>query len=211
MEKVLIVNAGTGNLSSVQNTLKKIGVTAHISASPDDILQAHRIILPGVGAFGEFMNGLTSKNLIGPIHKFITSGKPILGICVGMQALFDFSEEMGKHPGLSLISGKVTRFPEEIYLKVPHTGWNQINFDRFHPLFQGISPKAYVYFNHTYYCAPQKQTVVAATTNYGFDFCSAVHNQNIYGVQFHPEKSQVVGKLILKNFLTVSALKTEGL
>ncbi len=202
MLKTIIINAGTGNLSSVYNTFAKIGVPSQISTDPKDLITAERVILPGVGAFGEFMHGLISKGLINPIRDYINSGKPILGICVGMQALFDLSEEMGKHAGLGLISGKVLRFPQEINLKIPHTGWNQISFDPQHPLFSGIPNQSYVYFNHTYYCNPQDKSVIAAETDYGINFCSAVQDKNIFGVQFHPEKSQTVGKKILQNFIT---------
>ncbi len=132
-----------------------------------------------------------------------------MGICVGMQALFELSEEMGEHPGLNLLSGKVIRFPDSIQLKIPHTGWNQLVFDNNQTLFQGVSPESYVYFNHTYYCLPDNPAVIAATTQYGFDFCSAVQSNNIFGVQFHPEKSQTVGKQVLRNFLTIPLNRKE--
>ena len=211
MENTLIVNAGTGNLQSVANTLKKIGCTAKITASPEEIKQAERIILPGVGAFGEFMNGLRQQALIQPLLSFIQSGKPLLGICVGMQALFDLSEEMGSHEGLGIVSGKVIRFPDAIQEKIPHTGWNQLSVDQKNPLFNDVNDGAYVYFNHTYYCQPEDTRLSAATTAYGIDFCSAVNDRNIYGVQFHPEKSQQVGKQILLNFLSIPAEKESSL
>ncbi len=209
MENILIVNAGTGNLKSVANTLMKLGFEARISSSAEDILLADRIILPGVGAFGEFMAGLQTNHLIPALKTFLKSGKPLLGICVGMQALFERSEEMGQHPGMNLLPGKVTRFPDTIELKIPHTGWNQLEFATNQLLFRDVSPGSYVYFNHTYYCLPDKTENIAATTQYGFDFCCAVQSNNIFGVQFHPEKSQTVGKQILQNFLTMPIIQEE--
>lgn len=209
MENILIVNAGTGNLKSVANTITKLGFDPRISSSPKDVLKADRIILPGVGAFGEFMAGLENNNLIPALKTFLNSGKPLLGICVGMQALFELSEEMGQYPGINLLPGKVTRFPDSIQLKIPHTGWNQLFFDQNQSLFYGIAPGSYVYFNHTYYCLPDKAENITATTQYGFDFCSAVQSNNIYGVQFHPEKSQKIGKQILNNFLTMPIYQKE--
>jgi glutamine amidotransferase len=209
MENILIVNAGTGNLRSVANTLTKLGFEAKISASVEDVSAADRIILPGVGAFGEFMAGLTHNKLISALKTFLDTGRPLLGICVGMQALFELSEEMGQHPGLNLLDGKVLRFPDSIQLKIPHTGWNQLDFNGDAPLFKNISRDVYVYFNHTYFCQPANPENIAATTHYGFDFCSAVQAGNLYGVQFHPEKSQLVGKQILHNFLTMPAYRKE--
>lgn len=209
MENILIVNAGTGNLKSVANTIKKLGFDVQISSSPIDVLSADRIILPGVGAFGEFMAGLQFNNLVPALKTFLESGNPLLGICVGMQALFELSEEMGEHPGLNLLPGKVIRFPDSIQLKIPHTGWNQLVFDNNQALFQDVPPGSYVYFNHTYYCSPDNPAIIAAATQYGFDFCSAVQSNNIFGVQFHPEKSQTVGKQVLRNFLTLPLNRKE--
>ncbi len=209
MENILIVNAGTGNLRSVANTLTKLGFEARISASACEVLSADRIILPGVGAFGEFMKGLQHNHLIPALKTFLEAGKPLLGICVGMQALFELSEELGQFAGMQLLPGQVIPFPDSIQLKIPHTGWNQLQFDNPYPLFQNIPRGSYVYFNHSYYCQPTQAESIAATTNYGFDFCSAVQRDNLYGVQFHPEKSQQVGKQILSNFLTIPSGRKE--
>ena len=199
---VLMLDAGTGNLHSVFHTLKSLTDQIVISEKPEDVLIAERVILPGVGAFAQFMDGLRTKGLINPIIDFIQSGKPILGICVGMQALFEFSEEIGSHAGLGILPGSVKKFDEANNLKIPHTGWNQLWFDENDPLLNNIHPGDYVYFNHSYYCSPTNETDITATTDYGLDFCSVVHHNNIFGVQFHPEKSQKVGLKILNNFLS---------
>jgi glutamine amidotransferase len=197
----LLIDAGTGNLHSVHNALKKTGYRLLVSAEPEVLKQPARVILPGVGAFGGFMDGLRERGLIEPLREAARRGDPFFGICVGMQALFQTSEEMGTHAGLGLLDGNVVRFPEFTDRKVPHTGWNQLWFAHDSTLFRGISPGAYAYFNHAYYCAGSG--VPAATTDYGIDFTSAVQQQNVYGVQFHPEKSQQVGLRVLQNFFEV--------
>jgi imidazole glycerol-phosphate synthase subunit HisH len=199
----LLIDAGTGNLHSVHNALLQLGFRVRVSCNPDDLNQPGRIVLPGVGAFGSFMQGLQERNLIEPLQNAARRGDALLGICVGMQALFELSEEMGENAGLGLLAGKVVQFPQFTDRKVPHTGWNQLWFAENMPLFRGLKPGAYAYFNHSFYCAANSPADVAAKTDYGIDFCSAAQHQNLFGVQFHPEKSQQVGQLVLANFFKV--------
>ena len=200
---ILLIDAGTGNLHSVFHTLLSITDQIVISDKPEDIQKAERIIMPGVGAFSGFMQDLKQKNLITPINEFIQKGNILLGICVGMQALFDNSEEDGNHPGLGILSGSVELFLNLNDLKIPHTGWNQLWFQEETPLLHGIQKGDYVYFNHSYYCLPTHPANIAATTDYGKDFCSVVQKENVFGVQFHPEKSQKVGLQLLNNFINL--------
>ncbi len=199
----LLIDAGTGNLHSVHNALIALGFKVRISSGPDDLNRPNRIVLPGVGAFGSFMDGLRQRELVEPLIDAAQRGDPLLGICVGMQALFQVSEEIGQHAGLGLLDGRVVRFPAFHDLKVPHTGWNQLWFADQSPLFQGLAPGCYTYFNHSYYCANQDEAVMAAKTDYGIAFTSAVQRDNLYGVQFHPEKSQRVGLRVLENFFKI--------
>lgn len=198
---ILLIDAGTGNLHSVFHTLRTITDQIVISDKPEDVLKAGRIILPGVGAFSGFMQGLQNKNLVNPINDFVKKGNPLLGICVGMQAFFDYSEENGNHKGLGILPGSVKVFQNIQNLKIPHTGWNQLWFQEEAFLLRNITPGDYVYFNHSYYCVPENRGDIAATTDYGIDFCSIVQRDNVYGVQFHPEKSQKVGIRVLSNFV----------
>lgn len=199
----LLIDAGTGNLHSVHNALIALGFQVQVSSRPDDLNRPGRIVLPGVGAFGSFMNGLRQRELVDPLITAARRGDPLLGICVGMQALFQASEEIGQHAGLGLLDGRVIHFPAFRDLKVPHTGWNQLWFADQSPLFRGLAPGCYTYFNHSYYCANQDATDTAAKTDYGIAFTSAVQRENLYGVQFHPEKSQRVGLRVLENFFKV--------
>lgn len=198
----LLVDAGTGNLHSVHNALMALDFRVQVTSDPDALTRRGRVILPGVGAFGSFMQGLREKGLEEPLREAVQRGDPVLGICVGMQALFQWSEELGQHPGLCLLEGRVVRFPDFSDRKVPHTGWNQLWFSEDAPLFRGLKPGAYAYFNHSYYCSAQPADT-AASTDYGMDFASAVRRENLYGVQFHPEKSQRVGQTVLANFFRV--------
>ena len=203
MSSVTLIDAGTGNLRSVYKALERAGARVTITSDPAQVARGGRLVLPGVGAFGDFMHGLNERLLVEPILNAVNRGDPMLGICVGMQALFDVGEEHGSHPGLGLITGRVVSFPNIPTLKIPHTGWNQLNIVRVSPLLELISAGAYVYFNHAYYCAPSSQEQVLATTDHGIEFACAVQKGVLFGVQFHPEKSQQVGLHILKNFLNI--------
>jgi glutamine amidotransferase len=204
MREVILIDAGTGNLRSVQKALESIGADVLRTDDPNKVLNAKQVVLPGVGAFGDFMSGLRARNLESVIKDVARHNIPLLGICVGMQALFEVGEEMGEHAGLGLLPGRVTRFDESLSVKIPHTGWNQLEVKQGALLFNQVNAGAYVYFNHSYYCQPQNSSDVIATTDYGLQYACAVQRKNIYGVQFHPEKSQTVGLQILKNFLEAS-------
>ena len=201
MKEVILIDAGTGNLRSVQKALESIGANVLRTDNPDKFANGNKIILPGVGAFGDFMSGLRARGLETVIKDAVTREVPLLGICVGMQALFEVGEEMGEHKGLGLLTGKVARFAESLSVKIPHTGWNQLEVKQGALLFDQVNDGAYVYFNHSFYCQPGNSSDVIATTDYGLQYACAVQLDNIYGVQFHPEKSQLVGLQILKNFL----------
>jgi glutamine amidotransferase len=200
----LLIDAGTGNLHSVYNALLKLGFSIKLTKDPDDLISGGRIILPGVGAFGGFMQGLTQSGLVPALQDAARRGAPFLGICVGMQALFNQSTEMGRHAGLNILPGQVLRFNDRPGYKIPHTGWNQLWFGTDpSPLFKGLPNGCHAYFNHAFYCLPQDASVTSATTDYIIDFTSAVQSENIFGVQFHPEKSQRVGQTILRNFFNL--------
>jgi imidazole glycerol-phosphate synthase subunit HisH len=202
-DEAVVIDAGTGNLYSVLNALQSQGFRVKLSSDPKDVIKAPRLILPGVGAFGSFMEGLRQRNLEEALRESVERGTSLLGICVGMQALLDVGKEMGEYKGLGLISGEVVRFPEDSGLKVPHNGWNQLKFENPCMLFDELPPLSYVYFTHSYYCAVSHKSDWAASTEYGLSFASAVQKDNIFGVQFHPEKSQKVGQKILANFFKV--------
>lgn len=201
-----VIDYEMGNLRSVQKAFESIGCAARISADPADIATADKVVLPGVGAFRDCIHNLREGGFVEPLIKHVRSGKPLLGICVGMQMLFDQSEEFGLHQGLGLIPGRVLRFPAGMVekgegLKVPHMGWNSIGIRRPSPLFSGIADGSFVYFVHSYYCAAQSPSDIAASCRYGeVEFCASVWRDNIMATQFHPEKSQQVGLRILENF-----------
>lgn len=199
----LLIDAGTGNLHSVHNALQVLGFNVRVTSDPADLAIPGRVILPGVGAFGSFIQGLRERGLVEPLQAACRRGDPLFGICVGMQALFEISEEMGEHPGLGLLPGRVVRFPDFPDRKVPHTGWNQLWFAPGSPLFRDLGPGSYAYFNHAFYCANQHPADCAARTDYGIEFTSAVQRGNLFGVQFHPEKSQRVGQKVLENFFKI--------
>jgi len=201
MTTVTLIDAGTGNLRSVQKALESMGANVERTDDPQKVLSGSRVVLPGVGAFGDFMSGLRARGLEDAVKEIAGRGVPLLGICVGMQALFEVGEELGEHAGLGLLAGKVMRFAESLQVKIPHTGWNQLEVQEDAFLFNGIDSGAYVYFNHSYYCQPWNSSDVIAETDYGLKYACAVQREGIYGVQFHPEKSQAVGLRILKNFL----------
>jgi glutamine amidotransferase len=201
MKDVILIDAGTGNLRSVQKALESLGANVARTDDPSRVLTGEKVVLPGVGAFGEFMSGLRARGLGKAVQDIAQRHIPLLGICVGMQALFEAGEEMGEHAGLGLLPGKVTRFAATLPVKVPHTGWNQVEVRQREPLFCKVQPGAYVYFNHSYYCQPGNPSDLAAWTTHGIPYACAVQRRNVFGVQFHPEKSQTVGLQILKNFL----------
>jgi glutamine amidotransferase len=196
---IALVDYGAGNVRSVQKALAAVGADVRMSHDPEAVLAAEKVVLPGVGAFGDCMDGLRRAGLVDALRRAVEEGKPLLGICVGMQVLFEEGEEMGSHAGLGLLPGRVVRFAVE-GLKIPHTGWNQIEPSRPNPLLDGLRPGAWAYFNHAYYCQAQPQHVLALT-GYGGHFPSVVGQGPLYGVQFHPEKSQKVGLHILRNFV----------
>jgi imidazole glycerol-phosphate synthase subunit HisH len=203
MKDVILIDAGTGNLRSVQKALESLGANVLRTDDPNKVSSGKQVVLPGVGAFGDFMSGLRVRGLESAIKELAQHNVPLLGICVGMQALFEIGEEMGQHMGLGLLDGKVTRFAESLSMKIPHTGWNQVEIQKDGTLFRGLNSGVYVYFNHSYYCQPKNPEDIVATTNYGLSYACTVQNNNIFGVQFHPEKSQLVGLQILKNFLEI--------
>lgn len=200
-KSLVIVDYGVGNFRNVQKAFAAVGVDIPITASPADINAADAVVLPGVGAFGDAIDNLRQRGLESPVLNAARAGKPFFGICVGMQLLFDESDEMGYHRGLGLIPGRVTRFPQG--MTIPHMGWNQVMPDASHPLLAGVTPGSFAYFAHSYFCAPTDAAHIIAHTDYGMDFSTAVAHGNIFGIQFHPEKSQRVGLQILKNFATL--------
>jgi glutamine amidotransferase len=201
-----VIDYGAGNLRSVVHALDFLGVESmRVVHSPHELRGASKIILPGVGAFGAGMQKLHEQGLVQPIKDAVRSGVPYLGICLGMQFLFDYSDEMGTHEGLGLLPGRVTRFTNKPNLKVPHMGWNQLKPTRASALTKGITAENYAYFVHSYYCVPENASDVLICTHYGDDFCAGVEHENLYGVQFHPEKSQKTGLQILTNFLEMPA------
>lgn len=201
--QVILVDAGTGNLHSVHNALLKAGSQPVVTHDAKLVRGGGRIVLPGVGAFGRFMTGLRELGLVEALSEVVQRGDPLLGICVGMQAFFEFSEEMGEFSGLGYLSGHVVRFPDMPGIKVPHTGWNQLSRNKESMLLDGLQDGVYTYFNHSFYCAASANEDILAYTSHGISYASMVQRQNIYGVQFHPEKSQKVGIKILENFINL--------
>jgi len=198
---IAILDYDMGNLRSVSKALEHVDGRCQITRDPKVVAKADKLVLPGVGAFKDCMENLRSYGLIEPIREFIASGRPFLGICLGMQLLMDESEEGGKHHGLGIIPGKVLRFSSESGLKVPHMGWNQLKLSGQPRLLKGMEDE-FVYFVHSYYVAPeQAKKVTAATTAYGLNFTSSLESDNIFATQFHPEKSQKVGLGLLKRFV----------
>jgi len=197
---VTIIDYGIGNIQSVQKALEFMGATVTLTSSPADILNADKLLLPGVGAFGAAMDALRLRDWVEPIQQAAGNGTPLLGICLGMQLLLNESDEMGQHAGLGLINGRVTRFPSSPTLKVPHMGWNAIHHQSENPLLQDVNNGDYAYFVHSYYCIPDDAAVTLATVEYGMELTAVLGKDNIFGAQFHPEKSQKAGLQILKNF-----------
>jgi glutamine amidotransferase len=201
---IAIIDYGAGNLRSVRNALTYLGADVVTARTPDHLDGADKIVLPGVGAFGAGMQALRAAGFEQPIIQAAEAGVPLFGICLGMQYLFESSDEMGQHQGLGLLPGRVTRFPTHA-LKVPHMGWNQLHIQQDHPLLAGVESGAYAYFVHSYYVEAAESADVLAMTDYGIDYASVVGRGNIFGIQPHPEKSQSVGLRILKNFVEMKS------
>ena len=200
--KIILIDYGIGNLRSVRKALEQVGGQVVQTSDPEEILSGEKVVLPGVGAFKDGMFGLQQRGLITTINDVVERQIPLLGICLGMQLFFDRSSEMGNSYGLGYIQGVVKEFPMK-NLKIPQTGWNQLNLATRSPLLRGVDEESYVYFNHSYYCEPANSSLAIATTDYGLPYASAIQAGSIYGVQFHPEKSQDVGLRILRNFVEV--------
>jgi glutamine amidotransferase len=199
-KNIILIDAGTGNLRSVHKALEQAGARVTVTSDPELLAGGGRLVLPGVGAFGDFMRGLRERNLDEPILQAARRGDPLLGICVGMQAMFEVGEEHGSYPGLGLLAGRVVRLPDIPGIKIPHTGWNQLTFVRESPLWDHLPSGLYAYFNHAFYCKPANPHESIATTDHGIEFACSVQRGLVFGVQFHPEKSQQVGLQILQNF-----------
>ena len=201
MSKIGIINYGVGNLQSVKNSLDFLNIPNAIIDKPKEVRNFDKIILPGVGAFGAAIDKLNKLGFTDEIKKFAKQNKPILGICLGMQLLFDESYEYGRHKGLGLIEGEVLPFSKKVKkLPIPLVGWNNISKNSNSPILKGINDDSSFYFVHSFYCAPKEKSVIAASSDYGIKFASIIHKDNIFGCQFHPEKSQSAGLKILDNF-----------
>ena len=196
--KIAIIDYGVGNLRSVEKAFAATGCEAIVSGDEKILRDAERLVLPGVGAFGACMKALTDRRFDRLVRERVREGRPLLGVCVGMQLLFEESDEFGSTRGLGLLRGRVRRFSAE--LVVPHIGWNRINQVRENPLFAEIADQSFFYFVHSFYCEPIDEQVIAGETEYGVRYASVVAKANVCGVQFHPEKSQETGLRLLKNF-----------
>lgn len=201
---IAIIDYDAGNLKSVEKALVSLGENPVISRDKDILLSADKVILPGVGAFGEAMEKLHQYGLVEVIQKVAEKGTPLLGICLGLQLFFESSQESEGVKGLGLLPGKIIRFPETLGLKVPHMGWNSLNIKPEAKLFKGINSGEYVYFVHSYYLEAERQSDVAATAEYGLTFGASVERGNVFACQFHPEKSSDTGLKILKNFIELT-------
>jgi glutamine amidotransferase len=197
---IAIIDYGMGNLRSVQKGIERVGFAAEVTRDANRIAAAPGVVLPGVGAFGACMDNLRSYGLADTVRTVVRRGTPFLGICLGMQLLFEESEEFGPVPGLGIFPGRVVRFADSPGLKVPHMGWNQIRKHQQPPHLRGVPDGAYVYFVHSYYVVPTDAALTATSTEYGIGFTSAIAHGNVFATQYHPEKSQAVGLKILENF-----------
>lgn len=203
---IVVIDYGMGNLRSVSKAFETQGFPVLVTNDPHQILSANGLVLPGVGAFGDCLKNLKENNLIGPIKKYILNGRPFLGICLGLQALFEESEESPDEKGLGIFKGKVVKFPEfkKERLKVPHMGWNQIRFDFNSKVLKGILQESWFYFVHSYYVKPDNSELGLVNSDYGIEFTAAVEKENVFACQFHPEKSGEFGLKILNNFANIS-------
>ncbi|MGC9359216.1 MAG: imidazole glycerol phosphate synthase subunit HisH [Anaerolineae bacterium] len=200
-----IIDYGAGNLRNVFMAFRRLGVEATLTDDSREIARASALVLPGVGSFGDAMVNLRSRHLEDTIVEAIQDGVPFLGICIGMQVLFEVGEEMGEHRGLGVVPGRVRRFSSDV--TVPHMGWNQIHQAKATPLWDGVPDGSYAYFVHSYYCETPDEDLVAARTDYDRGFVSAIARGNMAAIQFHPEKSQDVGERILANFVAMAGLE----
>lgn len=200
---IALLDYGSGNLRSVEKALRKVGADVHVTTRPEGMTEAHGAVLPGVGAFDDCITALQRQDLFAAVKKFISSGRPFLGICVGYQALFEKSEEFNScAAGLGIFEGKVVRFQEQPGLKIPQIGWNQIRLAQPKcPLFRGIADESYVYFVHSFFPRPTDPSIIATRTEYGGNFASSIWHENVFATQFHPEKSQAVGLRLVQNFV----------
>jgi glutamine amidotransferase len=200
---ITIVDYGMGNLRSVQKGFEKVGAAARIVADAEAVRRAEKLVLPGVGACADAMRGLEVRGLVEPITEYVATGRPFLGICLGLQMLFTKSYEGGDVAGLGVIAGEVVRFASQPGLKVPHMGWNELRIRRRSPVLAGIPDGSFVYFVHSYYVVPRDAGVTATETDYPTPFTSSIWRDNVFATQFHPEKSQQVGLQLLRNFATL--------
>ncbi|TWU24487.1 imidazole glycerol phosphate synthase subunit HisH [Bythopirellula polymerisocia] len=197
---IAIIDYQMGNLRSVQKGFERVGHAAAITSDPEILSKASHIVLPGVGAFADAIAELKRRDLVGPIGDAVSSGKPFLGICLGLQLLFERSFEDGEHEGLGILSGEVRKFDIPREYKVPHMGWNQVHFRKKAPIFAGINDEAYFYFVHSYFVVPKDPGVLDGEASYPNPFCATIWRENLFATQFHPEKSQSEGLRVLRNF-----------
>lgn len=204
-DSIAIIDYGIGNLRSVQKAFESFGASAQLVSDADAIQRASKVVLPGVGAFKDCVQALQASGCTPAVLDHINSGKPFMGVCVGMQMLFDVGFEDGEHKGLGVLKGKVVRFDvdQTMGLKVPHMGWNQLTARKPSPLLRDLPVSAGVYFVHSYHCVPEDEEIIATTTDYGRPFVSSVWRENVLATQFHPEKSQTIGLQILANFASL--------
>ena len=199
---IAVIDYGAGNLQSVKNAFDFIGCDVKVTADKEELKSASAAVLPGVGSFGDAMNCLKKSDFVNPVLEFIESGKPFLGICLGLQLLFEESEESPGVNGLGVLKGRIKKIPAGNGLKIPHIGWNSLNIKEYDGLFQNIEQNPYVYFVHSYYLEAEHQNVVSSTTNYGVKIDASIQHGNLFATQFHPEKSGKTGLQILKNFVS---------
>jgi len=202
-----IIDYGAGNLRSVQKACEYVGATAEITSDKNKILAADHVILPGVGAFGDCMSSIKERDLDACIKEVIANKVPFLGICLGLQLLFEKSQESPNSEGLGIFKGEIVKIPDNPELKIPHMGWNSVTFPKTSPLFEEIDEGSFVYFVHSFYMEPEDSSIISATCNYSKELPVALSADNVHATQFHPEKSGKVGLRILKNFVDLGGVK----